>query len=112
MSSIHFQRALNTALYLSPKPLRPAFLFQALAGSPGSQAPPVMDGQLLDYLPQMFALQEPRAFPLSKQRLNRVGCSQQSQRSRPEARKGDAAGPAAKVTFGGKCVSIRNAHLG
>lgn len=27
----------------------------------------------LDYLPPMFALQEPRAFPLSKQRLNRVG---------------------------------------
>lgn len=26
----------------------------------------------LDYLPQMFALQEPRAFPLSKQRRNRV----------------------------------------
>lgn len=29
----------------------------------------------LDYLLQMFALQEPRAFPLSKQRLKRVSSS-------------------------------------
>lgn len=36
----------------------------------------------LDYLPQMFALQEPRAFPLSKQRRNRVRRREQSQRSR------------------------------
>lgn len=61
MSSIHFQRALNTALYSSPKPLRPAFLLQTLAGSPGSRATRVMDGQQLDYLPQLFALPEPGA---------------------------------------------------
>ena len=49
----------------------------------------------LDYLPQMFALLEPRAFPLSKQRLNRVRRREQSQRPGTEAGGGDAAGPQA-----------------
>ena len=50
----------------------------------------------LDYLPQMFALLEPRAFPLSKQRLNRVRRREQSQRPGTEAGGGDAAGPQAR----------------
>lgn len=57
----------------------------------------------LDYLPQMFALLEPRAFPLSKQRLNRVRRRERSQR--PAPRLGEATRPdpqaSAKVTLRG-----------